>query len=168
MLTDSALQLLPCRRCSLDWFSFAFSLSFYTIFLSPSPLKPCGYCTCLKMIKHVSSSPNLYTTAWHVLSNDLRDLRMWRTGGLPFPFAGWRCWDGSATTNIKMNTKWLCNTSRSHPTSTPLHDKFYVPFLPQVYVAGDWNGSTTTNIKINTEWLWLKTHFKPIEINNGS
>jgi 3D (Asp-Asp-Asp) domain-containing protein len=59
--------------------------------------------------------------------------------------------DGSTTTNIKMNTKWLCKTSRSHPTSTPLHDKFYVPFLLQVYVAGDWNGSTTTNIKINTK-----------------
>jgi hypothetical protein len=44
-----------------------------------------------------------------------------------------------------------------------------VPFLLQVYVAGDWNGSTTTNIKINTKWLWLKTHFIiPIEINNGS
>jgi hypothetical protein len=25
--------------------------------------------------------------------------------------------DGSTTTNIKMNTKWLCNTSRSRPTS---------------------------------------------------
>jgi hypothetical protein len=26
----------------------------------------------------------------------------------------------------KMNTKWFCNTYRSHPTSTPLHDTFYV------------------------------------------
>jgi hypothetical protein len=56
--------------------------------------------------------------------------------------------DGSTTTNIKMNTKWLYNTSRSHPTSTPLHDKYYVPFLLQIYVAGDWNGSTRTNIKL--------------------
>jgi hypothetical protein len=61
--------------------------------------------------------------------------------------------DGSTTTQIKMNTKWLCNTSRSHPTSTPLHDKFYVPFLLQVVVAGD--GSTTTKIKMNTKWLSL-------------
>jgi hypothetical protein len=56
--------------------------------------------------------------------------------------------------------KWW-NTSRSHPTSTPLHDTFYVmisvtfecdcPFLLQFYVAGD--GPTTTNIKMNTKWL---------------
>jgi hypothetical protein len=59
--------------------------------------------------------------------------------------------DGSTTTNIKMNTKWLYNTSRPHPTSTPLHDKYYAPFLLQIYVAGDWNGSTRTNIKINTK-----------------
>jgi hypothetical protein len=38
---------------------------------------------------------------------------------------------------------------RPHPTSTPLHAKFYVPFLLQVVVAGD--GSTTTNIKMNTK-----------------
>jgi hypothetical protein len=57
--------------------------------------------------------------------------------------------DGSTTTNIKMNTKWLYVT---HPVLTqPLFDKFYVPFLLQVVVAGD--GSTTTNIKMNTKWL---------------
>ncbi len=75
-----------------------------------------------------------------------------------------------------MNTKWLCTTYRSHPTSNPLHDKFYVmisvtfereghanlPFLLQVDVVGD--EPATTNIKINTKWLWLKTHFIPIDI----
>jgi hypothetical protein len=33
--------------------------------------------------------------------------------------------DGSTKTNIKMKTKWLFNTSRSHPASAP-HDTFYV------------------------------------------
>jgi hypothetical protein len=28
-------------------------------------------------MKNVQFSPNLYTTAWHVLRNDLRDLRKW-------------------------------------------------------------------------------------------
>jgi hypothetical protein len=60
--------------------------------------------------------------------------------------------DGSTKTNIKMKSKWLFNTSRSHPTSTPLHNTLHVmisvtfesegnanwPFLLQV--AGDWNG----------------------------
>jgi hypothetical protein len=64
--------------------------------------------------------------------------------------AGDRAGDGSTKTSIKMNTKWLCNTCRSHPTSTPLHDTFYLmisvtfeceghanwPFLLQVDVAG--------------------------------
>jgi hypothetical protein len=45
--------------------SIEFSLSFYTIFFSPSPLKPCGYSTCLIMIQHVSFSPILYTTTLH-------------------------------------------------------------------------------------------------------
>ena len=98
-MTSSALHLL-CRICSLDWFSFTFFLSFYTIFFIPSPLKPWGYCICLIMMRHVPFSPNLYTT-WHILRNDLRDLRKWRK--MFFPSAG----DGSTTTNIKMNTKWL-------------------------------------------------------------
>jgi hypothetical protein len=34
--------------------------------------------------------------------------------------------DGSTKTNIKMNTKWFCNTNRSHPTSTQLHDTIYI------------------------------------------
>jgi hypothetical protein len=127
--------------------SVAFSLSLYTTFSHPySLLKPCGYCTCLIIMKHVQFSPNLYTT-WHVLLNDLRDLRKWRKCKsflLQVDVAG----DGSTKTNIKMNTKWIWNTSRSHPTSTP-HDTFYViisvtfereghsnwPFLPQVDVA---------------------------------
>jgi hypothetical protein len=146
-LTDRALQLLPCRRCSLNWFTFAFSLSFYTIFWSPSPLKPCGYCSCLKMMKHVPFSPNLCTTVWYVLNNNLRDLRMWRKGGLPFPFAGWSFW-GWVYNNQYQNE----NGYVTHPVLTlPLLDKFYVPFLLQVVVAGD--GSTKTNIKMNTKWL---------------
>jgi hypothetical protein len=40
--------------------SNAFSLSFYTFFSYPDPsLKPYGYYTCLIMMHHVSSSPNL-------------------------------------------------------------------------------------------------------------
>jgi hypothetical protein len=52
----------------------------------------CGYCTCFIMLKHVPFSPNLYTTAWHVLLNDLRDLPFWKTCKLAIPSAGWRCW----------------------------------------------------------------------------
>jgi hypothetical protein len=43
-------------------------------------------------MKNVQFSPNLYTTAWHVLRNDLRDLRKWRKCKLAFPSLGWRCW----------------------------------------------------------------------------
>jgi hypothetical protein len=71
---------------------------------------------------------------------------------LQFDVAG----DGSTTTNIKMNTIWLCNTSRTHPVPTPLHDTFDVkvlcdlrkrkytiwPFFLQVDVAGGWDGTT--------------------------
>jgi hypothetical protein len=72
-----------------------FSLLLYDFFFIPSPFKPCGYCICLIMMRHVPFSPNLYTT-WHILH--LRDLRKWRK--IFFPSAG----DGSTTTNIKMNT----------------------------------------------------------------
>ena len=65
---------------------------------------PCGYCTCLIMMKHVSFSPSLYTTAWHILRNDLHDLRLTcKPFLLQLDVAG----DGSTKTNIKMNTKWL-------------------------------------------------------------
>jgi hypothetical protein len=46
----------------------------------------------LIMMKNVQFSPNLYTTAWHVLRNDLRDLRKWRKCKLFFPSLGWRFW----------------------------------------------------------------------------
>jgi hypothetical protein len=88
--TSNALQLLPCRRCSLDWYHLAFSLYFYTIFFSPSPPKPCGYSTCLIMVQHVSSSPSLSAFAWHVLRYVSRDLRKWRKW--TFPSLGWWCW----------------------------------------------------------------------------
>ncbi len=52
-------------------------------------------------------SPNLYTTASHVLRIDLRDLRVWKKCKLAFPSAGWRlqvgvAGDGSTITKIKM------------------------------------------------------------------
>jgi hypothetical protein len=69
-----------------------FSL-FYTTFSHPDPsLKPWGFCTCLIMMLHVSFSPNLSAVTWHVLRNDLRDLRKWRKCKLAFPSLGWRCW----------------------------------------------------------------------------
>jgi hypothetical protein len=37
--------------------------------------EPCGFCTCLIMMKHVQFSPNLYTTALTVLRNLPRDLQ---------------------------------------------------------------------------------------------
>jgi hypothetical protein len=44
----------------------------------------------LIMMQKVPFSPNLYTTAWNVLRNDLHDLRL--KCKLAFPSAGWRCW----------------------------------------------------------------------------
>jgi hypothetical protein len=117
----SALQLLPCRRCSLDWLSFAFSLSFYTIFFLTLTSKALRVLYLLDNDAKRPSSPILYTIAWHVLRKDLRDLRV-----CYWLFLLQFAWDGSTTTNIKMNTKWVCNTCRSHPTSKPLHDTFYV------------------------------------------
>jgi hypothetical protein len=138
--TDRPQQLLPCLRCSLDWFAVDFSLSFYTIFWSPSPLKPCGYCTCLIMMKHVPFSPNLSAVAWYVLCNDLRDLqgmKEMQTGLSFFRLAllgmglqqqiskwipnGWALWllyllDNAATRAVL--TQPL--------QSRPMHDTFYV------------------------------------------
>jgi hypothetical protein len=94
---DSWWQILHCSCCrvgdphSTDFpppFLF-FSLLLYDFFFISSPLKPCGYCICLIMMRHVPFSPNLYTT-WHILRNDLRDLRKWRK--MFFPSAGWRSW----------------------------------------------------------------------------
>jgi hypothetical protein len=55
------------------------------------------------MMENFPFSPNLYTTAWHVLRNDLHDLRL--KYKLAFPSAGDVAGDGSTKTNIKMNTK---------------------------------------------------------------
>jgi hypothetical protein len=57
--------------------------------------------------------------------------------------------DGS-TTSQQPISKWIPNGYVTHTVLTPLHDKFYVPFLLQVVVAG--SGSTTTNIKMKTKW----------------
>jgi hypothetical protein len=136
----SALQLLPCRRSSLDWCLWPFLSPLYTIFLSSSPLKPCGYCTCLIMMQNVRPQPTstpLHDTFFSVTFEwDVPSLLQVVVAGV-----------GSTTTNIKMNTKWLCNTSRSHPTSAW---QVLVPFLLQAAVAGD--GSTSSNIKMNTKW----------------
>jgi hypothetical protein len=74
--------------------SLALSLSFYTIFFSLLPLTLAVLYLLLDNdeTRAVPFSPNLYTTAWHVLRNDLRDLRKWRTCKLAFPPLGWRCW----------------------------------------------------------------------------
>ncbi len=178
MAVLSFWQILRCSCCrvgdtrSTDFCS-PFSLLLYDFSHPDSPLKPCGYCTCLIMMKNVPFAPNLYPVAWHVFRNDLRDLWARRTCKLlKVDVAG----DGSTKTNFKMNTKWFCNTYRSHPTPKTLHDTFYVmisltfesegyaswPFLLQVDVAGD--GSTKTNFKMNTKWLWLKTNFILIDI----
>ncbi len=76
---------------------------FIRLFLTP-PLKPCGYFTFLIMMQKVPFSPNLYTTAWKVLRNDLHDLRLNKCK-LAFPSAGDVAGVGSTKTNIKMNTK---------------------------------------------------------------
>ncbi len=131
MVTDSALQLLPCRRCSLDWCLWHFLSPLYTIFLSPSPLKPCGYFTCLIMMKHAPFSPNLSAVAWYVLRNDLRDLRMWRTGGLPFPFAGRRC-RGWVYNNQNQNEYQMAEPCGY---CTCLIRMKHVPFSPNLYTT---------------------------------
>ncbi len=153
LVKNSVLQLLPCRRCSLDWFPWPFLSPFIRFFLTlTSQLKPCGYFTYLIMMLHVSSSPNLYTTALTVLRNDLHDLRL--KCKLAFPSFGRRCW-GWVYKNQK--SKWIPNgwalrllylldngtrvTCRSHATSTTLHWQFYVRFL------------VTLN-QIQRKWYW--------------
>ena len=123
LMTTSPLQMLPCRRCSLDWSLITFSLSFYTTFSHPDPLlKPCGYSTFLIMIQNVPFSPNLYNTAcqFYVMIYMTFD---WQANW-PFLLQVDVAGDGSKKTNIKMKTKWLFNTSHSHPTSTPPHASF--------------------------------------------
>jgi hypothetical protein len=142
-----------------------FSLLLYDFF-SSSPLKPCGYFTCLIMIttRPVLTQPldHCIYDKFYLLCNDLPDLRASRTCKLTFPSAGRLvdvAGDGSTKTNIKMNTKWLYVT---HPVLTqPLHHcmtrfKLWSPWPSSVkdmqtdlsfcrftvYVAGDLNGST--------------------------
>jgi hypothetical protein len=147
-----------CRwwvRCSCCRVGYAHSTDFPSVFLSPfilfffspSPLKPCGCCTCLIMIQNVRPHPT--STPLHDTFYVNVMISVTFECDCPFLLQFDVAGDGSTTTNIKMNTKWLCNTCRSHPTSKPLQEKFYVPFLLQVVVAGD--GSTTTNIKMNTK-----------------
>jgi hypothetical protein len=109
-------------------FNRLFSLLSYDFF-SPSPPKPCGYCTCLIMVQHVSFSPSLYSlhhSMTRFTRNDLRDLRREGQANWPFLLQVDVAGDGYTTNNIKMNTKWLRNTSRSYPNYTPLHHTFYV------------------------------------------
>jgi hypothetical protein len=112
-------------------FSRFLSLLLYDFFLilTSSALPPWGYCTCLIMMKHVSFSPNLYTTAWHVLGNDLRDLRARRTGKLAFPSLGWRCW-GWVYNNQYQND---FQTAEACGYCTCLIMLQHVPFSPNLY-----------------------------------
>jgi hypothetical protein len=136
----SALQLLPCLRCSLDWFSFTFSLSFYTICFSPLPLKPCGCSTCLIMMQNVRPHPTstplhgtFYVKIWPSSVFGLSFCRLLGVG-LQQPIS-----------------KWIPNGCVTRVVLTqPLHNKFYIPFLLKVVVARV--GSTTTIIKMNTKW----------------
>ncbi len=101
LMADSGMQLLPCRRYSLDWSLSTFLSRFIRLFLTP-PLKPCGYFTFLIMMKNFQFSPNLYTTARHVF----RDLRKWRKCKLAFSSLGWRCWGWVYKKPI---SKWIPN-----------------------------------------------------------
>jgi hypothetical protein len=141
---DSWIQIVRCSCCRVGdphptnshWLVFwrwgltfpgrqAFSLSFYTVFSHHSPPKPCVYCTCLIMMRHVPFSPNLYTTE-HISRNDLRDLRKWRQ--MFFPSASWRCrgwvYNNQNQTRVVL-TQPLC------PTSTPPHDSFTLSNVPR-------------------------------------
>ncbi len=110
LVTNSAQQLFPCRRCSLNWLQTPFLSSFIRLFLTLTHLLSLwGYCTCLIKMQHVSSSPNLYPVAWHVLRYYLRDLRVWRKCKPAFSSLGWHCWGwvyNSTNTKIKINTNY--------------------------------------------------------------
>ncbi len=108
-----------------------FSLLFIRFFLSPSPLKPCGYCTCMIMMKHVPFSPNLSAVAWYVLRNDLRELRAWRKCKLAFSSLGWRCW------GWVYNNKYQNEYQMAEPCGyyTCLIIMKHVPFSPNLYTT---------------------------------
>jgi hypothetical protein len=154
MVTDSALQLMPCRRCSLDSTDFpsAFLSPFIRFFFSPLPLKPCGCCTCLIMMQNVRPHPTstlLHDTFFSVTFEcDCRFL--WQVD-----VAG----DGSTTINIKMNTKWLCNTSRSHPTSAW---QVLCAFPSAGCRCWGWVYNNQKQNEYSVKWYWLKTI--PIDI----
>jgi hypothetical protein len=101
-------------------------------------------------MKHVPFSPNLYKIFDTFYEMIYVTFESEGNANWPFLLQVDFLGDGSTKTNIKMKTKWLFNTSRSHPTSTPLHHTFYVmisvtfecegnpnlPFLLQFDVAG--------------------------------
>jgi hypothetical protein len=166
------MQLLPCRRHSLDWFQSTFLSPFIQFFLTP-PLKPCGFFTFLIMMQNVPFSPNLYSTVWHlfVMISMTFD---WNANWPLFPSLGRRCW-GWVYKNQHQNeyqtnslSLWLFYLLDNEATrvilTQPLHHRMPVLrnvsrdlqawttwklafFFLQVDVVGD--GSTKTNIKIN-------------------
>jgi hypothetical protein len=108
-----------------------FSLLFIRFFLSPSPLKPCWYCTCLIMMKHVPFSPNLSAVAWFVLCNDLRDLQAWRKCKLAFSSLGWRC--GGWVYNNKYQNEYQMAEPCSYYTCLMIMK--HVPISPNLYTT---------------------------------
>jgi hypothetical protein len=84
-------------------------------------------------MQNVPFSPNLYTTAWHLLCNDLHDLRL--KCKLAFPSAADFAGDGSTKTKISklipnslpLRQFYLPDNVEKrfiHPTSTPPHASF--------------------------------------------
>jgi hypothetical protein len=98
-------------------------------------------------MEHFPFSPNLYTTR-HVLRNNLRDLRAWRTFKLAFPSTGWRCWagNGSTKTDIKMNIKWL--RLKRYSLFTNWHFESFDSFLRWM------NKSSILNCLKDSRLLW--------------
>jgi hypothetical protein len=115
---DTNWQTERCSCCrvgdapSIDLPS-PFLSRFKRFFFSPSPLKPCGCCTCLIMMQNVRPHPT--STPLHDTFYVNVMISVTFECDCPFLLQFDVAGDGSTTTNIKMNTKWLCNTCRFSP-----------------------------------------------------
>ncbi len=150
-----------------------FSLLLYDFF-SPLPLNS-SLAAIVDLLDNVATRVVLTQPLHHckkvlpILCNDLRDLRLndIQTGlsSRRLTLLGM----GLQKNIIKMNTKWLCKTCLSYPTSTPQHWQFYVMISVTFESEGHANWPLPSagwrcrgwvykkQYQINTKWL--KTHF---------
>jgi hypothetical protein len=145
--TNSALQLLPCRKCALDWFISPFLSPFIRLFLTLTS-EALRLLYLLDNEATRSFSPNLYITAWHVLRKNHRDLRARRkdmqTG---LSFCRLTSLMGMGLKQTK--SKWIPNGYLTK----------HVPFSPNLYTTAEERNVLRNDLCDLRKWRTCKLAF---------